>query len=83
MPMKRIKVTPTWCFSDEDGHRLDTNLLRLLGAVHRHGKLTHAAEEAGISYRHAWNLLRQGGEFFWCHLGRNGAWARGAVIAAG
>lgn len=62
--MKRIKVTPTWCFSDEDGHRLDTNLLRLLGAVHRHGKLTHAAEEAGISYRHAWNLLRQGGEFF-------------------
>ena len=62
--MKRIKVTPTWCFSDDDGHRLDTNLLRLLGAVHRHGKLTHAAEEAGISYRHAWNLLRQGGEFF-------------------
>ncbi|MEG3079328.1 substrate-binding domain-containing protein [Halomonas sp. 5021] len=62
--MKRIKVTPTWCFSDEEGHRLDPNLLRLLGAVHRHGKLTHAAEEAGISYRHAWNLLRQGGEFF-------------------
>ncbi|MFU1518837.1 substrate-binding domain-containing protein [Vreelandella alkaliphila] len=62
--MKRIKVTPTWCFSDDDGHRLDTNLLRLLGAVHRHGKLTLAAEEAGISYRHAWNLLRQGGEFF-------------------
>lgn len=62
--MKRIKVTPTWSFSDENGHRLDTQLLRLLGAVHRHGKLTHAAEEAGISYRHAWNLLRQGGEFF-------------------
>ena len=62
--MKRIKVTPTWCFSDEEGHRLDLHLLRLLGAVHRHGKLTHAAEEVGISYRHAWNLLRQGGEFF-------------------
>lgn len=62
--MKRIKVTPTWCFSDEEGHRLDPHLLRLLGAVHRHGKLTHAAEEVGISYRHAWNLLRQGGEFF-------------------
>lgn len=62
--MKRIKVTPTWCFSDDDGQRLDTNLLRLLGAVHRHGKLTHAAAEAGISYRHAWNLLRQGGDFF-------------------
>ncbi|MBZ5487692.1 helix-turn-helix transcriptional regulator [Halomonas aquamarina] len=62
--MKKITVIPTWSFCDEAGNQLDLQLLRLLGAVYRRGKLTRAAEDVGISYRHAWNLLRQGGEFF-------------------
>ncbi|PRY62744.1 molybdate transport repressor ModE-like protein [Vreelandella songnenensis] len=62
--MKKITVIPTWCFRDEAGNQLDLQLLRLLSAVYRRGKLTHAAADTGISYRHAWNLLRQGGEFF-------------------
>ncbi len=62
--MQKISVIPSWCFRDEAGNQLDLHLLRLLEAIHRHGKLTRAAAEVGISYRHAWNLLRQGGEFF-------------------
>ncbi|MBE0464076.1 MAG: substrate-binding domain-containing protein [Halomonadaceae bacterium] len=62
--MKKITVIPTWCFRDEAGNQLDLQLLRLLSAVYRRGKLTHAAADVGISYRHAWNLLRQGGDFF-------------------
>jgi molybdate transport repressor ModE-like protein len=62
--MKRITITPAWYFSDEAGNQLDPTLFRLLEAVHRHGKLTRAAEAVGISYRHAWNLLRKWGEFF-------------------
>ncbi|WNL42576.1 substrate-binding domain-containing protein [Halomonas sp. PAMB 3264] len=62
--MKKITVLPTWCFRDDAGNQLDLQLLRLLGAVYRRGKLTQAAEDVGISYRHAWNLLRQGSAFF-------------------
>lgn len=62
--MKRIRITPAWYFSDEAGNQLDPKLFALLGAVHRHGKLTRAAEAVGVSYRHAWNLLNKWGEFF-------------------
>ncbi|MBB3143026.1 substrate-binding domain-containing protein [Halomonas organivorans] len=62
--MKRIRITPAWYFSDEAGNQLDPKLFGLLEAVHRHGKLTRAAETVGISYRHAWNLLNKWGEFF-------------------
>nr|WP_298249388.1 substrate-binding domain-containing protein [uncultured Halomonas sp.] len=62
--MKRIRITPAWRFSDEAGNQLDPKLFVLLEAVHRHGKLTRAAETAGISYRHAWNLLHRWGDFF-------------------
>ncbi|MFG6178006.1 substrate-binding domain-containing protein [Halomonas sp. THAF12] len=62
--MKRIRITPAWYFSDETGNQLDPKLFGLLEAVHRHGKLTRAAETVGISYRHAWNLLNKWGEFF-------------------
>ncbi|UYG08814.1 helix-turn-helix transcriptional regulator [Halomonas sp. M4R1S46] len=62
--MRRIRITPAWYFSDETGNQLDPKLFALLEAVHRHGKLTRAAETVGISYRHAWNLLNKWGEFF-------------------
>ncbi|MDN3522413.1 substrate-binding domain-containing protein [Halomonas ramblicola] len=62
--MKRIRITPAWYFSDEAGNQLDPKLFALLEAVHRHGKLTRAAETVGVSYRHAWNLLNKWGEFF-------------------
>ncbi|QTP56819.1 helix-turn-helix transcriptional regulator [Billgrantia sulfidoxydans] len=62
--MKRIRIEPAWSFTDEAGNRLDPQLFGLLQGIHRSGKLTAAAAEAGISYRHAWNLLNKWAEFF-------------------
>ncbi|GAB2720744.1 substrate-binding domain-containing protein [Halomonas garicola] len=62
--MKKIQIAPAWRFSDEAGNQLDPKLFELLKAVHRHGKLTLAARDVGISYRHAWNMLKRWHEFF-------------------
>ncbi|QOR40590.1 helix-turn-helix transcriptional regulator [Billgrantia diversa] len=62
--MKRIRIEPAWSFTDEAGNRLDPQLFGLLQGIHRSGKLTAAAAEAGISYRHAWNLLNKWADFF-------------------
>jgi molybdate transport repressor ModE-like protein len=62
--MKKIQITPAWSFTDEAGNRLDPQLFGLLGAVHQGGKLTLAAADVGISYRHAWNLLNKWADFF-------------------
>lgn len=62
--MKKIQIEPAWSFTDEAGNRLDPQLFGLLHAVHQSGKLTAAAAEAGISYRHAWNLLNKWADFF-------------------
>ncbi len=66
--MKRIHVEPAWSFRDEAGHRLDPQLFLLLNGIHDKGKLTAAAKQAGISYRHSWNLLNQWAAFFGCEL---------------
>ena len=42
---------------------LDQNLIALLEALGQAGKLTHAAKAAGISYRHAYNLVERWGAF--------------------
>lgn len=64
MPIKKIQIVPSWSFRDEAGNRLDSQLLKLLGAIHQHGKLTAAAKDIEISYRHAWNLLNKWSHFF-------------------
>ncbi|MBL0143702.1 MAG: helix-turn-helix transcriptional regulator [Betaproteobacteria bacterium] len=43
---------------------LDQMLIALLAALGQSGKLTVAARAAGISYRHAYNLIEQWGTFF-------------------
>ncbi|MBY4675429.1 substrate-binding domain-containing protein [Marinobacterium arenosum] len=65
---KRIHVEPAWSFRDEHGNRLDPKLFQLLNAVHQHGKLTEAAQQVGISYRHGWNLLNNWAAFFGSEL---------------
>lgn len=64
MVIKRINIEPTWLFRDETGHTLDPHLFRLLNEVYRHRKLTQAASECGLSYRHSWNLLNKWADFF-------------------
>ena len=59
-----IRVIPKWGFENESGQSLHGNLLPLLDGINRTGRLTQAAKGVGVSYRHAWNLLRDSEAFF-------------------
>lgn len=62
--MSKILVRPAWLVSNESGDELDQQLFPVLQAIHDAGKLTLAAEKAGLSYRHAWNLIGRWSTFF-------------------
>jgi molybdate transport repressor ModE-like protein len=63
--MIRIDIRPVWRFRTDSAEReFDFTLVALLAGIEADGKLTQAAEGAGISYRHAWNLVAQWEEFF-------------------
>jgi len=59
-PMKRISIKPTWTIQEPGGPALPPRLLELLSQVHALGSLLAASQQMGISYRHAWDLVRQG-----------------------
>jgi len=59
-----IKIQPRWDFEDPQGQRLHPMVLPLLESINRCGRLTTAAKECGLSYRHAWNLLNESKAFF-------------------
>ena len=58
-----IDIRPVWRFRKAEERELDLTLLHLLDAVEESGKLTVAARSAGISHRHAWNLIQQWSDF--------------------
>ena len=63
--MIRIDIRPVWRFrSGGEEREFDFRLVTVLDEIERAGKLTHAAESAGISYRHAWNLVADWERFF-------------------
>jgi molybdate transport repressor ModE-like protein len=63
--MIRIDIRPVWRFRTQAAEReFDFRLVSLLAGLEADGKLTQAADAAGISYRHAWNLVAQWEEFF-------------------
>lgn len=64
MHNKKITISPAWIFRTESGELFEPVLLLLLENIRDTGKLTTAAAAAGISYRHAWNLLRRGTDIF-------------------
>ena len=57
--MIRIDIRPVWRFSAKGERDFDFMLLALLEALEQSGKLTVAAKRAGVSYRHAWNLIEK------------------------
>ncbi|MBM7335234.1 MAG: substrate-binding domain-containing protein [Alcanivorax sp.] len=61
---KKLHIAPAWVFRSEEGELFDPVIFRLLKGIRDAGKLTAASAEAGISYRHAWNLLNRGADFF-------------------
>lgn len=59
--MLQIELTPRWRIGLRDGTgplEADT-LLALLSAVQSGGSIAQAGRELGLSYRHAWGLVRQ------------------------
>src|SRR5258706_15685291 len=62
--MNKILLRPAWLVSNEAGEDLDQHLFPALQAIHDAGNLTVPASKAGLSYRHAWNLIGRWSEFF-------------------
>lgn len=62
MTIPKLSVFPAWAIHTTHASQLDPAIFPLLQAVRETEKLTEAAKFAGISYRHAWNLLHQLGE---------------------
>lgn len=56
----KVSIRPQWTISDASGRSLSPRLLELLAQVHDRGSLSGACRDSGASYRHAWNLIRQG-----------------------
>lgn len=62
--MIRIEITPQWRFRREGDPQSVLVLLDFLLEIRETGKITRAAEQAQLSYRHAWNLIEHWGKFF-------------------
>jgi putative molybdopterin biosynthesis protein len=65
---KRIYIKAAWKFYDDNGENVDPRIFALLNAIHESGKLTKAAVELGMSYRHVWNILKKWTDFFGSEL---------------
>jgi putative molybdopterin biosynthesis protein len=62
--MIRIDIRPVWRFRTGTEREFDFQLIAILAELDVSAKLTQAAERAGISYRHAWNLVSDWEAFF-------------------
>lgn len=60
----RIDIEPVWRFRKEDDDEPLPVMLDLLDDIRTTGKISAAARQAGISYRHAWNLIEKWSVFF-------------------
>ena len=64
MHINNLNIVPDWRLEDIDGNLLHVKLLPLLRSIYQCGKLTKAADECKLSYRHAWNILQETETFF-------------------
>jgi molybdate transport repressor ModE-like protein len=62
--MKHVSIKPHWTIRFPDGRNLPPRLLDLLAQVQLHGSLSAACQKSQTSYRHAWDLIRQGEAMF-------------------
>lgn len=78
--MYKIHINPHWEISLGQQSRLDTAvLLKLLVSIQKNGAIAKAARDAGLSYRYAWGLLRDGEKLFGEALMQTGR-GRGTVL---
>jgi molybdate transport repressor ModE-like protein len=62
--MIRIDIRPVWRFRAGTEREFDFQLIAILDQLEATAKLTEAAKKAGVSYRHAWNLISEWERFF-------------------
>lgn len=62
--MHKVTIQPRWTIEGPGGETLAQRLVDVLVDVHEHGSLSSACQHAGTSYRHAWQLIRQGEALF-------------------
>ena len=79
--MIRIDIRPVWSIRAATEREFDFQLVALLGEIEANGKITSAAEAAGFSYRHAWNLIARWEAFFGAALVAK-AQGRGSSLTA-
>jgi len=58
--MHRVSIQPQWTISGPAGAALAERTVALLVSVAEHGSLLKACQAMKVSYRHAWQLIRQG-----------------------
>jgi molybdate transport repressor ModE-like protein len=64
--MDQIEVRPQWVLK-EDGNRHQQRLpmlLQLLSAIYDDENLSKASRAVGLSYRHSWGVIKNGGKIF-------------------
>ncbi len=62
--MKQVSIRPVWTIQDPNGSPLPSRLIELLAGVSEHGSLLLAARALGLSYRRAWDLVREAEQSF-------------------
>lgn len=62
--MIQVEIEPLWRFNRREDAQSLRITLDFLAEIRSSGKITAAADQAEISYRHAWNLIEKWSEFF-------------------
>jgi len=62
--MLDVSIDPQLCIRRRDGAALSGRTVALLVLIQEHGSLAAACAAGGLSYRHAWDLLRAGEAVF-------------------
>ena len=57
--MHQVSIRPTWSIRRDNGSALPEKVITLLVQVGDGGSLLQACKTMGVSYRHAWELIRQ------------------------
>ncbi|HSI61186.1 MAG TPA: substrate-binding domain-containing protein [Ideonella sp.] len=62
--MHQVSIQPQWSIRSPAGEVLPARVIELLVDVQEHGSLLAACRQGRVSYRHAWELIRQGEALF-------------------
>jgi molybdate transport repressor ModE-like protein len=62
--MLQVEIDIVWRFRQEGSSQAVAVMINVLNEIRKTGKITSAANDAHLSYRHVWNLIEQWSDFF-------------------